>query len=614
MIDRVKMLNWRAYEKYEIQFEPGITFIMGANGIGKTSVLEAIAYALTGEPATVKDRGKLLRDPGRLATVTLTFSVDSQQYVVERSQSRTRADRATLTRLQDRKQLASSHKGVTEAIEDLMGVSSDFLRRIIYMAEGDVFRFLDHPPGDALDLQIRQVLGLTHLDQFVKALELATKEIKERIGAIQDLLGDLDRLGAGQDSGFQQRPIDFDRRREEELLASYVSIQKQISEQRRESEDLRRLSSLVEAAAITLKQDADLWHRAQQVSVPHLYQELETLAEGTRSRLREAEVALARLEGQQSSRRQALDLILSYETSTETLPCPVCGKPMTRAEREIVAGQIDSDIGHISGDMAETTKRRREAEAAFRCLQGQVDNLRELRNALVHHHPKSLRPDATLPEVVRATRNQEIELPSPLEEQARQLQQHMTVLQAERSEYVALQQRLRSLGFSTPEEARDALVDLEIRSLSLRAAQRAAQETLTAQRNVDMVAIYDKISRVWGAFRGGDDWHIELDSSGMPQMEDNEGRRLDLSQFSGGEKTALLIMLHTIIAYHFSRSDFLLVDEPLEHLDPVNRRSLIHFLVGAYRRGAFRQALVATFEESLIRKYMSEEGVHVVHL
>ncbi len=80
------------------------------------------------------------------------------------------------------------------------------------------------------------------------------------------------------------------------------------------------------------------------------------------------------------------------------------------------------------------------------------------------------------------------------------------------------------------------------------------------------------------------------------------------------EKTALLIMLHTIIAHHFSRSGFLLIDEPLEHLDPINRRSLIRFLVGAYRRGSFEQAIVATFEESLIRKYMSEEGVNVIHL
>ena len=173
MINHVKMINWRAFDEHEVQFGSGITFIMGANGIGKTSILEAVAYALTGEPSTVKHRGKLLRDPEQLATVQLTFTVDGQGYLVERSQSRTRADRAFLTRLEDRKRLASNHKRVTEHIEELMGVSADFLQRIVYMAEGDVFRFLDKPPGQALDLQVRQVLGLTQLDEFVQALRMA---------------------------------------------------------------------------------------------------------------------------------------------------------------------------------------------------------------------------------------------------------------------------------------------------------------------------------------------------------------------------------------------------------------------------------------------------------
>jgi ATPase subunit of ABC transporter with duplicated ATPase domains len=129
-----------------------------------------------------------------------------------------------------------------------------------------------------------------------------------------------------------------------------------------------------------------------------------------------------------------------------------------------------------------------------------------------------------------------------------------------------------------------------------------------------MGAIYAQIARVWGAFLGQDNWHIQLNNEGNPVMQDGQGHQFDMSQFSGGEKTALLVMLHTNIAHHFSQSDFLLIDEPLEHLDAVNRRSLIRFLVGAYRRRSFQQAIIATFEESLIRKYMSEEGINVIHL
>lgn len=127
MINSVAMINWRAYDQHQVGFNPGITFIMGANGVGKTTILEAIAYALTGEPSTVRDRTKLLRDPTKLATVRLSFTIDGQVYAVERSQSSKRAESASLTRAGEGRKLANTHKGVTAQIERLMGVSADFL-------------------------------------------------------------------------------------------------------------------------------------------------------------------------------------------------------------------------------------------------------------------------------------------------------------------------------------------------------------------------------------------------------------------------------------------------------------------------------------------------------
>ena len=152
MIHSVEMINWRAYEKREFQLEPGITFLMGSNGAGKTSILEAICYGLTGEAAMFdsKTRPKLLRNPDINATVNLTFEIDNKKYCVSRSQSPKAAADAELKRLADGKVLASNHTQCTREISKLMGVSADFLRRIIYMAEGDVFRFINEPPGEAL--------------------------------------------------------------------------------------------------------------------------------------------------------------------------------------------------------------------------------------------------------------------------------------------------------------------------------------------------------------------------------------------------------------------------------------------------------------------------------
>jgi len=217
-------------------------------------------------------------------------------------------------------------------------------------------------------------------------------------------------------------------------------------------------------------------------------------------------------------------------------------------------------------------------------------------------------------ELSHALHAERVRAPEGLRERGTALERELERLETERAEYLAVRHRLQGMGHRSPEMAAEALVGLEIRSLSLRAAHRATQKTLTAQRNTDMQALYDQVARVWEVFSGERDWSVQLDGDGKPLLEDSAGRQFDLSQFSGGEKTALLILLHTIVAQHFSRTDFLLIDEPLEHLDPVNRRSLLRFLMGAYRRRSFEQAIVATFEESLIRKYMSEKGVNVIHL
>ena len=84
------------------------TVLMGRNGVGKTSILEAIAYGLTGEPSTVQDRTKLLRDPNKPASVCLRFTIDDKAYQVERSQSDKRALKASLVPVGERKRLASN--------------------------------------------------------------------------------------------------------------------------------------------------------------------------------------------------------------------------------------------------------------------------------------------------------------------------------------------------------------------------------------------------------------------------------------------------------------------------------------------------------------------------
>jgi DNA replication and repair protein RecF len=49
MLESIMIRNWKLFENLNFKFKPGLNFISGPNAIGKTSLLEAIYYAITGD-------------------------------------------------------------------------------------------------------------------------------------------------------------------------------------------------------------------------------------------------------------------------------------------------------------------------------------------------------------------------------------------------------------------------------------------------------------------------------------------------------------------------------------------------------------------------------------
>lgn len=83
-VTRVELENIKAYEHAEFDFEPGTTAIVGSNGAGKTTILEAIAWALFDSLEYSKD--DFLRRGAKKGWVRVTFAsdLDERQYTVYR--------------------------------------------------------------------------------------------------------------------------------------------------------------------------------------------------------------------------------------------------------------------------------------------------------------------------------------------------------------------------------------------------------------------------------------------------------------------------------------------------------------------------------------------------
>lgn len=613
MIRELKVINWRAYENQTFNFSPGINFIMGPNGKGKTSILEAISFALTGEVSAIENRNWMLRDPNMQASVSLTFVVNENRYRIDRTQLPGKAGEALLIDLKDNQQLASSQRRVNDAIEELIGVSTDFLRRIVYMAEGDVFRFLQKPPGEVMNQQIRRVLGLTQLDQFISAIQLAKKDLNAKTKAIKSLQQRIKDLKLNTDEELETKLSDITKQKDN-IGKQILVLESQITKL---SQDTQLLSSLNAEINVTLpawKTEPEVWNQIQNRSVIEYFDVLREDVDQEKNKIAKLEKNLARLDGQKDSYLRVMEILRTVDKA-DSVPCPVCKKPMTSIEQHTVEKDNRESISNIEKENILLQNELKILQKQVKSMIQLLESVGEIRNNLLHNQYVNINPNAKINDLIDTIRKQ-LENTQLLDLKAKQeqLQELVGMLEKQQADYISIQTQIAGQGYARLRDLREAQVKIEERYFALSAADNAADRTLADIQNVDLASIYDQIAKIWNNFIQYGKWHLRFDADGNPILNQDESRDFDLTQFSGGEKTALLVMIHTIIAHHFSKCNFLMVDEPLEHLDPNNRRSLMGFFIAACQNKYFDQALITTYEESLVRKYISDKNVNILYI
>ncbi len=97
VVKRLKLMNFRSHEGFRVDFEPQTTKLIGRNGCGKTSILEALYEALQGKSFRAVDREILRRgaefyrveleyEDGR--KVAVVFDGEKKEFLVEDKKTR----------------------------------------------------------------------------------------------------------------------------------------------------------------------------------------------------------------------------------------------------------------------------------------------------------------------------------------------------------------------------------------------------------------------------------------------------------------------------------------------------------------------------------------------
>ena len=174
---------------FTLLYQDGLFLITGATGSGKTTIFDAITFALYGEASGSLREAKSLRcdfaDSKQETYVDLTFQFKKQIYHIRRSPQYIKPGRKTPISAQaeltmpDGK-IFSTSKEVNQAISTLLGVDVLQFKQIAMIAQGEFTRLI-HASSDEKEKIFRKLFGTHHYDRFENLLKEKYHQYKQKI-------------------------------------------------------------------------------------------------------------------------------------------------------------------------------------------------------------------------------------------------------------------------------------------------------------------------------------------------------------------------------------------------------------------------------------------------
>jgi exonuclease SbcC len=197
LLHRILMKNFRRFRDAEIDFRDGITGIVGNNGAGKSSIVEAILFALYGVRSSGV-RGDFIissfAESRDRAEVRLDFSAGGHDYSVVRTFRKGKSSSQHEAQLfMGGDLLADGVSAVEKEVTRVLGMGPADFKNTIYAGQKDLLSLLDDDPASRKRWFMR-VLGIDHLkDESDAILKKEVGAVEKKLGSFEILLAELDR-------------------------------------------------------------------------------------------------------------------------------------------------------------------------------------------------------------------------------------------------------------------------------------------------------------------------------------------------------------------------------------------------------------------------------------
>ena len=384
-IHSIRIKNFISHRDTSIEFPQGLTVIIGRNGAGKTSILDAISYALFKEHGRGRDEN-LINRRANSAQIQLIFSSGGRKYEITWRIGRKKRALATLRNLTENSTIfidAGERTAVPE-IERIVGISRNIFTNAAYVKQGEIAKLLEVRPAERKET-ISKLLG-------IDVLEKIWENLKTPIGILEER---------------------YKRYVEEAKKLSELKEQLQINEE--ESSELERKRGALQKEQNELKSKLDEAQRKMRMieGKRRKYEKIkELLAEVTR------DLALKRRDLE--NKRKSLDLVSEAEKKL--------GK-LGRIRDEYAA--LEEEIGRLERKREDLLERINRKKVLTEKLRGINENIRSL-ESLISEYVKKLESysesevgEDNFEEIFSATLMKYREIESRLKEKLQELTRKM---------------------------------------------------------------------------------------------------------------------------------------------------------------------------------------------
>ena len=397
MIKDMQLKDFIAHKDSKLEFGKGITIFVGHNGSGKSSIIDAVTFALFAEHMRGKSNKNLVRRGANSAMVQMHFTLNSREFSIVRGLSSSGQSFSQFVLVSDgdkvvnkplaggeRKQFDESTK---REVANVLGLDYKKMCVAAIVQQGELLRIIEAKPKDFKEL----LNGLTGIDRLDSAYEVMHEVLREFRDRLRDELGYTDEEIAKVEKLLHDKEQEL--KIAESALKEFEEEKKMLEERIRQLErEIERMEPISQRAKELQNQERRLLYyvneKRSQINDEIAKQEktarearlsLQTLKDKdetemrlqmVRSEIEEIESKIGENDGVTGKLRGFLEFAGRIKI-TEEGKCPVCNSSVTKVNEMF-------DIAHIQSEIKKKMDERSKLQLAKLDLKKEEASLLEV--------------------------------------------------------------------------------------------------------------------------------------------------------------------------------------------------------------------------------------------